>query len=76
MAFRYYATIKAKEFGVAGYIKNLGDGRVEVVIQGEPENVKKMISWCSKGPPRAIVESVTLIYEDPDPRCATFQVKG
>lgn len=76
VAFRYYATIKAKEFGVAGYIKNLGDGRVEVVIQGESESVKRMISWCSKGPPHAIVENVILIYEDPDPGCVTFQVEG
>ncbi|HOJ82337.1 MAG TPA: acylphosphatase [Acetomicrobium flavidum] len=76
VAFRYYAAVKAKELGVSGYIRNLDDGRVEILVQGEPKAVDDMIKWCRKGPPYAIVKDVVLIYEEPDPKLATFQVKG
>jgi len=76
VAFRYYAAVKAKEFKVSGYTRNLDDGRVEIVVQGDPKAVDDMIKWCRKGPPNAIVKDVVLVYEEPDPKLATFQVEG
>ena len=76
VAFRYYAAAKAKELMISGFIRNLDDGRVEVVIQGEPENVEKMIDWCRKGPPHAIVKDAIMVYEDPDPEWKNFQIRG
>ena len=61
---------------VSGFIRNLDDGRVEVVIQGEPESVEKMIHWCRKGPPHAIVKDAFMVYEDPDPEWKNFQIRG
>ena len=49
---------EATGLGLAGYASNLPDGRVEVLIVGEPDAVKVLIDWLSKGPPAARVASV------------------
>ena len=43
---------------LSGYVKNLDDGDVEVMMCGEKENVNKMLEWLSHGPPTAEVESL------------------
>ena len=40
---------KARELGLKGWVKNLEDGRVEVVIEGKDENVNQMFEICEKG---------------------------
>ena len=47
---------RARELGVAGYAKNLPDGRVEVLACGEEEAVQELIEWLWQGPPTAKVE--------------------
>ncbi len=54
---------KAGELGLAGWVRNLDDGRVEAVFEGDTENVKKMVNWCGKGPQYARVEDVEVIPE-------------
>lgn len=56
--FRDSAREKATQLGLAGWVKNLPDGRVEAVFEGEPESVREMIRWCEEGPPHATVEDV------------------
>jgi len=56
--FRTSAQEKAGEFHVSGWAKNLPDGRVEIVCEGEDENIKQFIEWCRQGPSLAQVESV------------------
>jgi acylphosphatase len=51
--------------GVGGYAKNLGDGRVEVVLEGAAADVNIALAWCREGPPSATVESVEVIDEEP-----------
>ena len=51
--------------GVAGRAANLDDGRVEVVLEGEPDAVQKMIEWCRRGTRHAEVTDVEVIEEDP-----------
>jgi acylphosphatase len=60
--FRNFARDKAREFGVAGYAKNLDDGAVEVVGQGSEENLKKFFNAISVGPDNAAVESAEVSY--------------
>ena len=54
----------ASEKGVEGWVRNLDDGRVEAVFEGEEDAVKAMIEWCHKGSRRAEVEDVEVEWED------------
>lgn len=56
--FRDECRRRAAAAGVAGWVSNLPDGRVEVVAEGAPEAVERLLSWCREGPPRASVTSV------------------
>lgn len=66
VAFRYYAQQKAEELGLAGWVKNLPDGRVEAVFEGDPDRVREMVAWCESGPASADVEDVTVEDETPE----------
>lgn len=54
----------AKKYRVSGWVRNLPDGRVEGVFEGDREGVDRLIEWCKQGPPRAEVHSVDAIYEN------------
>ena len=56
---------EARDRGVDGWVKNLDDGRVEAVFEGDESDVKAMIEWCYDGSPAASVESLDVEYEDP-----------
>jgi acylphosphatase len=62
--FRSSTRDKAEELGISGWVKNLADGRVEAVFEGEEGSVKKMIEWCRRGPEYARVEDVGVISEE------------
>jgi acylphosphatase len=56
--FRYETRKQARERDVTGWVKNLYDGRVEAVFEGEEEDVGQVVNWCSIGPPGAWVKRV------------------
>lgn len=56
--FRDSCRREAVSAGVSGWARNLGDGRVEVVAEGAPEAVEHLVSWCRRGPSRAVVTAV------------------
>ena len=62
--FRSSTRDKALELGISGWVRNLSDGRVEVVFEGKQESVEKMVEWCRRGPPYAHVENVEVVPED------------
>jgi acylphosphatase len=49
--------------GVAGWVQNRSDGKVEAVFEGTPAAVEQMIAWCRVGPPRAQVDDVEVSGE-------------
>ena len=51
--------------GVAGSARNLYDGRVEVVLEGDVEAVARLVDWCRSGPSRALVTGVEVSDEPP-----------
>ena len=61
--FRYYMQREAQSLGVKGWVKNLSDGRVEAVCEGEKENVRKIIEWAHRGSPYSHVENVSINWE-------------
>lgn len=62
--FRYETRSLAQELGVKGWVRNLPDGRVEAVFEGEETLVKKMIDFCGRGPPGARVTDVKVEWEE------------
>lgn len=65
VAFRAYTIDETRLRGVAGWVRNTSDGRVEAVFEGGKAAVEAMIAWCRKGPPAAQVTSVEVKWEEP-----------
>jgi acylphosphatase len=56
----------ARERGVGGWVRNLEDGRVEAVFEGDEPDVEATVEWCHTGSPRAAVDDVDVEYEPPE----------
>jgi acylphosphatase len=57
---------QARALGISGWARNLADGRVEIVAEGDLEAVDKLVEWCSHGPPAARVTAVEVHAEEPE----------
>lgn len=58
VSFRYYTQEKAKELDLTGWVKNLEDGSVEIIAEGENGKLKELETWAHQGPPAANVSQV------------------
>jgi len=58
--FRKYVADEAKKLGILGHVRNLESGEVEVMAEGSPEDIEKMISACKKGCPHSNVKGVDI----------------
>ncbi len=63
--FRQSTLDAAVAAGVSGWVRNLPDGRVEAVFEGEPTAVRRALDFLDTGPPHAWVESVDVTREPP-----------
>ncbi|MDO9529203.1 MAG: acylphosphatase [Syntrophales bacterium] len=61
--FRAETKSKADSLNLTGWVRNVPDGRVDTVFEGEKGNVDTMIEWCRKGPPFATVTDIEIIEE-------------
>ncbi len=60
--FRAYTRDQARSLGLTGWVRNLPDGSVEALFEGEKDPVEKMVSWCHRGSPASRVEKVEVTY--------------
>lgn len=63
--FRQSTQQEARRLGVDGWVRNLPDGRVETVFEGDPLTVERAVAYVRQGPPRALVTSVEESREEP-----------
>jgi acylphosphatase len=63
VSFRLKTKQQAERLGVMGWVRNLPDGRVEAVFEGEETAVKALEKYCHHGPSSAIVTNVDSIWE-------------
>jgi acylphosphatase len=63
--FRESTRREASRLALAGWVRNLDDGRVEAVFEGEPASVAQAVEWTRHGPDRAVVTSFEITAEEP-----------
>ncbi|HDR72472.1 MAG TPA: acylphosphatase [Methanoculleus sp.] len=73
--FRDATRASAERSGVAGWVRNLPDGRVEAVFEGDPGAVDRMVEFCRSGPRSARVERVEVVEEDFRGELQGFEVR-
>ncbi len=73
--FRANTREEASLLGLTGWVRNCWDGRVEAVFEGEREKVGKVIAWCKKGPPGAMVRDVEINWEQATGEYDTFSIE-
>ncbi len=56
----------AEQYGVAGWVRNLPDGRVEAVFEGSAEEVGRLVDWSRHGPRYAAVDHIEVQAERPE----------
>lgn len=72
--FRDHTQRWASSLGLAGWVRNLGDGRVEAVAEGEKEKIETFIGCLKQGPPLARVEAVEVSWEEHRGEFSDFRV--
>jgi acylphosphatase len=70
--FRATAQGVAIDGNLTGWVRNLRDGRVEMVAEGAENNLEELIRWCSVGPPDAEVTDVAVTWSDPTHEFSAF----
>lgn len=72
--FRASLRDEATSRALAGWARNLPDGRLEAELQGSSDAVEALIAWCWQGPPQAHVTGVDVTELDVDPALTGFAV--
>jgi acylphosphatase len=73
--FRWYTQRRAADLRVSGFVRNLPDGWVEVVGEGERGSLDTLLDWLRVGPSSAIVESVDTQWSAPTGEFSRFEVR-
>lgn len=60
VGFRYAMAAQARLLGVAGWVRNRRDGRVEAMIAGDAAQIEAMLDWSRRGPAGAVVEDLMI----------------
>jgi len=73
--FRAFIKENADMLGLSGFVKNLDDGRVEVIVEGSEDKIEQLIEKIKQGPPRAKVDDVSVTWEEARGEFKGFNVK-
>lgn len=73
--FRALTVEAARSASLSGWVRNLKDGRVEIVMEGDKEDVQHVIDWCHVGPPPARVDNVEIFWEEPTGEFKGFEAR-
>ncbi len=73
--YRAFTRDLALKLGLKGWVKNLPDGRVEVVLEGPEEKIQEAIKQCWQGPPAARVTDIEIKWEEPTDEFDGFDIR-
>ena len=71
---RYMTRERARELDIDGYVKNLTDGSVEIMANGQEKSVNYLINWLKASPGQSQVTDLKLKWQEPDNSWKGFQV--
>ncbi|MFC1498501.1 acylphosphatase [Verrucomicrobiota bacterium] len=74
VCYRMYTVDEARRLGITGWVRNLRDGTVEVVAEGEEEVLNKVLVWCRKGSSFARVTDVRAEYLSATGEFESFEI--
>ena len=75
VSYRASTADEAQGLGLAGWVRNLSDGRVELEAEGPAEAIAALLAWCAKGPPAARVTDVAITELSPGGGETTFGIR-
>lgn len=73
--YRGATQAEARRLGVDGWVRNLADGSVEALIEGEADAVRALADWCRTGPPGAHVTALHQTSEPTGDDLADFEIR-
>lgn len=62
--YRQSTKRQAQKLDLKGWVRNLEDGRVEALVEGEKDKIEELIKWCHQGPSNAKVDNVEIDYQE------------
>jgi len=72
--FRSHTKRMALKLNLRGWVRNLWDGRVEAIFEGDKDKVLEMLEWCKIGPPNAQVTDIDTKWEKYEGEFNTFEI--
>jgi acylphosphatase len=73
--FRYSTVENANSLGLSGWVRNTRDGRVEVLAEGEKEDLDRLLVFLRKGPSPAKVTSVDVKWDEYKGDFSSFKIR-
>ena len=73
--FRGAAAQEARALGLSGWVRNLLDGRVVILAEGERRNLEMLLAWAHQGPSAARVEGVEAEWSEYEGKLHGFEVR-
>jgi acylphosphatase len=75
VGFRYFIEARANAEGAHGWVRNLADGRVEIVVEGDEDSVNRLEAAARRGPAGASVDEVEVEVRTPSERATGFAIR-
>lgn len=76
VGYRYFASQRARELGLDGWVRNRLDGSVELRIEGRASDLERFAGLLREGPPLARVEGITRNEVETDPAQRGFRIRS
>ncbi len=74
--YRYHVRKIARELKITGWVRNLNDGRVEIVGEGEEKNIDKFIVFCQNTPKFVRIDDIDIRVENATGKFQDFEITG
>lgn len=73
--FRYYTQIEAVSLGLTGWVRNMDDGTVETIAEGDSDSLERFVEYLHKGPSSAWVTKVDVTWEETTDEFQSFRIR-